>query len=807
MIVKSKPLAIVPNYIKGLTSTPELLIIDVKHINYQKLAFKREEAFAKQHLTSSDDDYVSASIRYQDRKYKVDLRLKGDNTDHLHGDKWSFRVKLKGENSLFGMKKFSIQKPFTRRYINEWIFHEALRREGLLSLRYKFIKVILNGKNLGVYALEEHFDKYLVEHNSRREGPIIRFNEDIYWLDAISGSGSYLSSNINGYKMNKVLADPLLQSQFVRASGLLESFRRGECKTSDVFDVNKMAIHFALATLLGGGHSFHWHNVRFYYNPITSRLESIGFDADAGGGINSLMGQVKTTYVGRDELPYLSFLGMVFSDELFVNKYVQALDKVSRKAYLDKFFEDINVELKQNLAILYGSYPLYYFTPDVFYRNQEFVRRSLNPEKAIHAFLKERDGRDVTLSLGSTQSLPVEIVGLSYKGNEICKLSDSKMLPSKNGLVEYQDVRFSMPFELKALDLSMEELKVTYRLLGTTAVCNESVFAWPYASGMRAEDDVLRQKSNHDTFAFVVSDELNKRILIKPGQWTIDKTLIIGPGYRVVCGEGTELRLVNSASVVSFSPLEFVGSEEKPIIICSPERSGQGVVVLEASEESTLEYVYFTHLSNPSQLGWELTGAVTFYESPVKISQCRFLQNASEDSLNIVRSDFEIDSTVFSDSLSDAFDGDFCKGSIRNTSFVNLGNDAVDVSGTQLELENILVDQARDKGISVGENSSATVAQVTIKNSEIAITSKDMSKISLSHVGIENCKIGFASYQKKHEFGHGSIVAQGVEMQQVEVPYLLEHGSNLTLNRQQVASNKMNVAEMLYGEMYGKSSK
>ena len=63
------------------------------------------------------------------------------------------------------MKIFSIQHPRTRNYIYEWIFHQALKREGILSLRYKFINVTLNGQDLGVYALEEHFDKRLIEYN------------------------------------------------------------------------------------------------------------------------------------------------------------------------------------------------------------------------------------------------------------------------------------------------------------------------------------------------------------------------------------------------------------------------------------------------------------------------------------------------------------------------------------------------------------------------------------------------------------------------------------------------------------------
>ena len=67
---------------------------------------------------------------------------------------------------------------------------------------------------------------------------------------------------------------------YKKAISLLEGFRRRELKTSDVFDVKQMAKYFAVADLCGAEHATRWHNVRFYYNPVTSRLEPIGFDAD-----------------------------------------------------------------------------------------------------------------------------------------------------------------------------------------------------------------------------------------------------------------------------------------------------------------------------------------------------------------------------------------------------------------------------------------------------------------------------------------------------------------------------------------------
>ena len=87
--------------------------------------------------------------------------MKGDWTDHLLGEKWSFRIETKKKKAFLGMREFSLQHPRTRNYLNEFVLHKLLKYENLPYLRYKFIPVSLNGKYLGIYALEEHFSKNL----------------------------------------------------------------------------------------------------------------------------------------------------------------------------------------------------------------------------------------------------------------------------------------------------------------------------------------------------------------------------------------------------------------------------------------------------------------------------------------------------------------------------------------------------------------------------------------------------------------------------------------------------------------------
>ncbi|MEA3396059.1 MAG: CotH kinase family protein, partial [Chloroflexota bacterium] len=164
-----------------VTNDLPILYFDIGFVEFQTLAAQREEALQKGVLMQDDDDWVRAQIRFQGETISVRLRLKGDWPDHLEEKKWSFRVKTRNDATLLGMRSFSVQAPYTRSHLNEWLYYEDLRQAGILAPRYSFVNVVVNGESWGLYALEESFSKELLESQGRRESVIVRFNEDLLW--------------------------------------------------------------------------------------------------------------------------------------------------------------------------------------------------------------------------------------------------------------------------------------------------------------------------------------------------------------------------------------------------------------------------------------------------------------------------------------------------------------------------------------------------------------------------------------------------------------------------------------------------
>jgi hypothetical protein len=803
------------NIVRGLLASAENITIDIKHEDFMRLAHQREIALKEGHLVVGENDYVPATIRYKNESKKVRIRLKGDWLDHLNTDKWSFRIKLKGDNTLFGMKQFSIQHPKTRSYIYEWIYHRALKREGVISLRYEFIDVTLNGKNLGIYALEEHFEKRLIENNQLREGPIVRFNENLMLAERVqqkwpfpdaktNGNSSYLAVDIDTFQTNKMFSNSSSYAQHTHAIYLLESFRRGDLKTSDVFDIQKLGKFFAISDLIGAQHSIYWQNLRFYYNPITSHLEPIGFDGDSGQLIKAI-----SLSIGPEA--GIIFIDTIFNDPLFLEQYVKALERVSEESYLDTLLADLNVELEKNLNIIYNEFPYFDFSIDILYRNQKYIKTVLNPIKGLHAYFHNSSKDQIQIELGNIQSIPVEVLNISYKDSFLFQpiqiqkiiLPESPVLQSEP--VYYQIASFRFPENFDWSDTMSKDLKINYKIVGTNRMRQETVFPLSYLGDDFVENDFIRQKPNVHEFNFLVLDESTQKIFIKPGIWILDRNLIIPKGFRVIGAEGTQLNLSNSAKILSHSPLQFIGSEEYPIVIQSTDGTGQGIVVMNADQASFLKFVTFNNLANPSQNDWELTGAVTFYESPVHISHSKFIGNRSEDALNIVRSEFSIDKTIFTDIFSDAVDADFSKGKITNSFFLKAGNDAIDASGSVLEIENINLDGIGDKGLSFGEICKISATDIDIKNAYIAIASKDKSETTIRGIHISNSSVGLTVYQKKPEFGPANMRVHTLQMKGVNTPYLLEEQSLLIIDNKAIEAKKKNVYQTLYGSENNKA--
>ena len=163
-----------------LTTHPDLpkINIQIKEENLENLEKKRAEAIESGILISGGEDWQKAKISWNEEEEKGKIRLKGDWTDHLYGQKFSLRVNISNDKAIGGYTKFGIQNPVSRHYLDEWFIHQMLQQEGILTTRYEFADLYINNESKGLYAIEEHFTPELLQSQGRKNGPILKFSED-----------------------------------------------------------------------------------------------------------------------------------------------------------------------------------------------------------------------------------------------------------------------------------------------------------------------------------------------------------------------------------------------------------------------------------------------------------------------------------------------------------------------------------------------------------------------------------------------------------------------------------------------------
>ncbi len=784
--------------------------IEITDYDYATLKDYRDRAISQATISKDLKKEIKGFLKYQGKTYRIGIRLKGDWTDHLEGDKWSYRITVKDGKSIMGMKVFSIQNPRIRDYLQEWVFHKACDSEGLLTTRFDYVPVAINGVKFGLYNIEEHFAKQLVESRSRREGVLLKFDEEGFWENNLfyMEHGKYPStpffeaSTILPFNKKKVSKSETLYGQFLIAQNLMLKYKQGSNDLDSYMDLESLAKAYALMDLGNIDHAYTWHNQRFYYNPVTSKLEFIIYDCYSKPGDallrkDPIKGNVET---GKHfSAPKDYCLNSVFDDALFQRDYLKWLKTFSNEDYVQRLLSTLEPQIDSLTQLIKEEDAFYDYDYQFLAENAKRIRGALseyeekvNSKTIAYELAKETEKKadleypfksislkahveslnsegSVLLSLQNYHDKPIVVVGYGLK-----QFPDSIMhLPKKVTLEEYSRERRAYNLTLKK---KPKKLYYTTLVAGAEATYSSKLIPWPRP----------QNKSLHTENSFLDANPRVYRLtedslIFKKGKHVLKKGIVVPKGLVVVFEPGTELVLNNNTYFMSYSAVNMIGSQSSPIKISSTDGTGNGFSVLQAKKESKLEYVVFDGLNTFSNQGWLLTGAITFYESSVDIDNCTFTNNHCEDGLNIIRSTFKLANSEISNTFSDGLDADFCEGEVVNSNFKNTGNDALDFSGSTIEIKNTQISSVGDKGVSCGEESTVTIQNCSIETAIIGVAAKDNSKVEIKEIGLKSCETGFTAFQKKQEYGPGNISVQGYKVDSVNLLLEAEKGSAINL--------------------------
>jgi hypothetical protein len=299
----------------------------------------------------------------------------------------------------------------------------------------------------------------------------------------------------------------------------------------------------------------------------------------------------------------------------------------------------------------------------------------------------------------------------------------------------------------------------------------------------------IRTTDNLDEFDFVRQSEDSNLVTFDGALIQLRRMLFVPAEKHLVLQAGQTIELYDGASIVCRSDIEVNGTEEAPVKLTAPDGSGHGLLVLEGNKKdarSPINWLICDGLNEIHSGIYGLTGCVTFYESDVDINNCKFLNNGSEDGLNIVRSDFAVTNSRFYNTFQDAFDADFCTGYFDHVDFELTGNDAFDVSTSDVRVLNCTFKDIHDKACSIGEASTAYIENIAVVNAQAIIGAKDNSNVTAKNITGKNIFIGYVAYQKKPEFGHSRAEIENMTFTgKYDFDYLIEKDEEYFLDGKQ----------------------
>ena len=769
--------------------------IFIKFKNFEKILKDRETAL----LNSINADPKNVPCKVSDgiKIYKCKVRLKGDLADHwLSVKRMSLRIDVKG-GFIHGMKEFSIQQPKTRQFPYDAVFHDINKEFGRLSGNTsKFYNVKVNGESWGVMNAEPIIDEKYIEINEVKRVGIFRISNQKAWAHSrINDSYPHYfisdpTINISMRGNDKIiLENPILNEIYSHIFFSLSN------KDGNVFDRQIMVGNLAYALVWGSLHTLSNANAWYVWNTYEKKLEPVLTD----------QAYWQNTEIYIDNLMDLPFEYKI----MFKNNPLKKDELYEELIKLDDFLKKNNpIDNVNNLKKKYFPNDQK-FTKTPIYENLSYLNENISDVVTKINLLASLDFENTQMSKITSEQLEqidkvseifhfsdgtVRIFNLLANEIEVKNIIigdiksniDRTIPPSKTESLSFIDIKTNL------LGYHSNAISVKFIINGKEKIDSNTYsltkINYDLDSPKTAENYCQYNESgNHCILKDVVN--IDESIVI-------NKKTIINPGTRINFGEGGNL-IFNSSVLIN-------GTTKDPV---SFDGNGFGGVYIKNNNEqiSIIKNTNFNNLATVNSLLKRYTGSINGYGGTFKLVNVAISNVNAEDQLNIINAKVDISGLNIRNATSDAFDCDFCKGTIKDINFLDVGGDGLDISGSDLNITKMNARNIKDKAFSVGEKSLAYIDYAFYDSVATGIAVKDSSVVEASNISLKNIEYDlFMTYVKK-PFYNGDTKLE-VKEYSVNGEFesnvcVREEGTYLVVNNTNCEISEINIDELYQGRM------
>ena len=767
--------------------------IFIKFKNYKRILDDRENSINRGFL--EDPMEVNGEIKFGERIYKAKFRLKGDLDDHwISNTRLSLRVKLKDGKTIYGMNSFSIQKPRSRQHPYEQAFQQVMNQTSNLSLNTHYAKVIVNGDDWGIMNIEEHFSKEFLEKKQKKESLIFRFSDDRKWKNYEKSSdnvfASYLlsDSRLHGtfYNSKRYLEDEHYRKvySYVMQERLLENH-------SYLYSTKKHMELFYASLFWNSFHTLADHNTKYYFNPYSLELSPISSDQDIFTDLNSnFVNSLKDHDFNLNFRQIFKFSINEDNNDKFILNSLNGIKDAEN--YLNKFkeifpldeYKDVSILKNNQKKVISSKENILETLKNISDKNYKIKSDTNISEKQLSDlldFVHVRHFVDGSFEFFNLLPFDIEIKEIflddePYNINPFIVPAFDEEINSSTSIIT----------NLVGIFDNRIDVISTYK--------GEARKTKVYPSMIKGVFNPLRKEASIDNT--ILKERNYKDFYISPGMWFVDDPLLVDGNLSM--DAGTKLIFSEDAYLIVKGKVNFNGSENNQIEFLPKDKSWKGFYLISDKESKSTIKNLEVRSTSAMQVGvLNLTGGFTIYNSDILLKNIRFLDSTAEDSINIVNSEIEIDNLNIERSISDGLDCDFCEGIIKNTFVNKIGGDAIDFSGSKVDIENVKISDVQDKAISVGEQSFIRISEGEFINIGVGVASKDSSETYINNSTIRDFELFAAmTYQKKMIFGTESNLYVNTTNTSGDNPFRSQKGTNLYVDAVKILESDLDVEEM-----------
>jgi len=397
-----------------------VMTVDMAFEAYSVLLEQRERALEAGVYLSSQEGFVPAAVHLGDTALEVAVQLKEGTAQNLGpNDKWAYELHVAGDvpPEELEFDRFFLQDPASDNWVARWAFAEAMQSEGLMAARYRFVRLIFNGDDRGVYALQEGYGSSLTASQGHPPGVIVAFDTAPLWKAVAQFGGKpeaafadpVTNLSLQDFRALGIetlslttsvdMGDPVPEKG--RALSLLYALQSGQRSAFEVFDADQYGRFLALVDLWGATQATSPLHLRYYYNAGDDRLEPVIVDAQALGSEDRLS------------------LAATFADPHIQIAYVQEAARISQPAYLAQVEKLLTARWLRLNDALQRDLPDLGPPWDELAERQAMLRQSLTPAQPILAYelgAAEMDRGTLRIDVANAINLPVEILGFDLAG-------------------------------------------------------------------------------------------------------------------------------------------------------------------------------------------------------------------------------------------------------------------------------------------------------------------------------------------------------------------------------------------------------